>query len=239
MILAMIFLLLVLVLLHIWLFNIPLPILIMRLSSIQGIKHLIRTIFSIGFLKSSIRKCARHYILLFTLNKRARLHHKALDSNLITLDNTTITLSSIFDTYNSIPIIMSIGSYSWPPLVRNIDNIKDIYTTYSNKIKLITIYIEEAHASDDWSLPSQIINDMKKSHNYDGENITIAKTINDRIATANKFVNDFDYPCDVYCDDIRYIYFNIIILMISLTLIILVIMSWIFMTAGLIDYTLC
>ena len=54
---------------------------------------------------------------------------------------------------------------------------------------MITIYIEEAHARDDWSLPSQIINDMKKSYNYDGENITIAKTINDRIATANKFVN--------------------------------------------------
>lgn len=211
----------------------------MRLSSIQGIKHLIRTIFSIGFLKSSIRKCARYYVLLFTLNKRARLYHKALDSRLITLDNTTTTLSSIFDNYKNIPIVMSIGSYSWPPLVRNIDKIKDIYNSYSNKIKLITIYIEEAHASDDWSLPSQIINDMKKSHNYDGENITIAKTINDRIATANKFVNDFDYPCDVYCDDIRYMYFNIIILIISLTLIILVIMSWIFMTPGQIDYTSC
>ena len=44
---------------------------------------------------------------------------------------------------------------------------------------------------------------MKKSHNYDGENITIAKTINDRIATANKFVNDFEIPCDIYCDDIN------------------------------------
>ena len=114
MVLAVIVLLLVLVLvlLHIWLFNIPLPILLMRLSTIQGIKHLIRTIFSIGFLKSSIRKCARYYVLLLTLNKRARLHHKALDSNLTTLDNTTTTLSSIFDMYKSIPIVISIGSYS-------------------------------------------------------------------------------------------------------------------------------
>jgi len=112
MVLTVIVLLLLLVLLHIWLFNIPLPILVMRLSSIQGIKHLIRTIFSIGFLKSSIRKCARYYVLLFTLKKRATLHHKAPDSNLIALDNTTITLSSIFDMYKSIPIVISIGSYS-------------------------------------------------------------------------------------------------------------------------------
>lgn len=162
-----------------------------------------RTIFTIGFIKSSIRKCVRFYYNSLTFTKVARLNNKIIDSNIITLDNDSVLLSSLFKQYQTIPIILSMGSYTWPPYVRNIDIIKDIYHTYGIKIKLISIYIEEAHAKDDWILPSNIISDMKKTHNYNGENITIAKSIDDRINTAKKFVNDFDYPGDIYCDNIN------------------------------------
>ena len=63
--------------------------------------------------------------------------------------------------YPSIPIILNMGSYTWPPFAGKVDMMIDIFNKYCNKnnksslniARFLTIYIDEAHAHDEWWLP--------------------------------------------------------------------------------------
>ena len=56
---------------------------------------------------------------------------------------------------------------------------------------MLTIYLEEAHAVDDWAVPLS---------RRTGGHIRLAKNINQRIAAAKSFIADNNYPGEVVCD---------------------------------------
>jgi hypothetical protein len=63
--------------------------------------------------------------------------------------------------------------------------------TFSKVARFLTVYIDEAHARDEWWLP-----DSKGGQ----ANINNHRCIEDRIAAANRFVTDFEFPVEVVCD---------------------------------------
>ena len=65
----------------------------------------------------------------------------------------------------------------------------------TERANFITIYIAEAHAKDDWKLPPPIA-----SIHGEGAQITLARTLEDRINAARLFQTRFDYKPALYCD---------------------------------------
>lgn len=63
--------------------------------------------------------------------------------------------------------------------------------------KLLTIYIEEAHARDEWWLPLSPEAHTKRS-------VLAHKTISDRIAAAKRFINDLKFDMDIVCDSMMF-----------------------------------
>jgi type I thyroxine 5'-deiodinase len=67
----------------------------------------------------------------------------------------------------------------------------------ANKVaNMLTIYIEEAHAADDWSLPPGRLTGF-------GASVKMAKSIDDRIYAAKKFVDELKYPVEMVCDSMN------------------------------------
>lgn len=60
------------------------------------------------------------------------------------------------------------------------------------RASMLTIYIEEAHAVDEWAVPLP---------RRTGGHINFAKNIDDRLQAARDFIRDHNYPCDLVCDD--------------------------------------
>ena len=62
---------------------------------------------------------------------------------------------------------------------------------------MLTVYIEEAHASDEWVLPNS---EIERS----GEgNIPVHKTIDDRINSALKLINNRKILSELVCDSME------------------------------------
>ncbi len=59
---------------------------------------------------------------------------------------------------------------------------------------MLTVYIEEAHAVDDWAVPLA---------RRTGGHIHFANIIQDRLLAAKSFVADFQYPIPLVCDTMR------------------------------------
>jgi hypothetical protein len=78
----------------------------------------------------------------------------------------------------------------------------NIYTNYcsgNNAVaNMLTIYIEEAHAIDEWNLPdSEII------QNGEVNDITVHKNIHERISVAKRFIKNRNIKCNVVCDSMK------------------------------------
>ena len=104
----------------------------MRLSSLQGIMHIIMTTTSSGYIKSSIRRCYRYYTKVLFIQKQCGeivLYGQAPDCNIVSLYNnsndssscsssssssssSSLMLSHYYNKYSSIPVVVCIGSYS-------------------------------------------------------------------------------------------------------------------------------
>ena len=63
---------------------------------------------------------------------------------------------------------------------------------------MITIYIEEAHAADEWRLPESSVEKELQKNNDDP--IRMHDSIHDRIQAAALFVKRKQIKCDVLCD---------------------------------------
>ena len=82
----------------------------------------------------------------------------------------------------------------------------DIYNHYccSNSsefpvvARFLTIYIEEAHAHDEWWLP-----ESPGAHVGGGSYIANHRHIQDRMGAAKRFVDDFGFPGEVVCDSFQ------------------------------------
>jgi hypothetical protein len=62
------------------------------------------------------------------------------------------------------------------------------------RASMLTVYIEEAHAVDEWAVPLP---------RRTGGHIKFARTIQDRIQAARDFVRDHSYPGDLVCDSME------------------------------------
>eukprot|EP01038_Epipyxis_sp_PR26KG_P013308 gene13308-17830_t len=157
---------------YIWLYNwvdgMPLHALITKASSVPGRKHLFNVMFSPGFIKSSIRRFKRHLYLLFNPIPLAKVNQFSPDCKLVTLEGEKRGERIVSENKNS---------------------------QHQPCIKLLTIYIEEAHAQDDWKLP--------KFLDHPGKDIVMHKSINDRIQAAKRFVVEQSYPIEVVCDSMN------------------------------------
>ena len=79
----------------------------------------------------------------------------------------------------------------------------DIYNKYCNNnnkpslniARFLTIYIEEAHAYDEWWLP-----DSPNAKKGEKAYISNHKSQEERLVAANKFVNDFKFPIETVSD---------------------------------------
>lgn len=104
---------------YVWLYNfidgLPFRALLLRLSSHQGRMHLLRTAFSIGFLKSSIRRCGHHfYRSMVKPRARARIC-KVVPEDFPIFSLTTgqhVLLSSLLSNAGDKPIVITFGSWS-------------------------------------------------------------------------------------------------------------------------------
>lgn len=79
---------------------------------------------------------------------------------------------------------------------------QDIYQNYcvsTNNLaavaRFLTIYIDEAHASDEWWLP-----DSPEAHEGGKAHIRTHRNLKERLKAAKTFVDDFKFPIEVVCD---------------------------------------
>jgi hypothetical protein len=81
---------------------------------------------------------------------------------------------------------------------------KDIYHNYCDPnrddcvAKFLTIYIAEAHAKDEWYLPT-----APNAHEGGHACIIQHKNIESRKYVASTFIEDFDIPFEVVCDSMK------------------------------------
>jgi hypothetical protein len=120
---------------------------------------LVKSVLTWGYFKASFRRFREYYKLFFTSVPVATLGMKAVDARLVDLDGKELLLINDFISKvpSHIPLILNMGSYTWPPFACNVDGMKSIsdhYCTGSQAVaQMLTIYIEEAHAADEWKLP--------------------------------------------------------------------------------------
>jgi hypothetical protein len=54
------------------------------------------------------------------------------------------------------PVVLVFGSYTCPPFRKDVPRINSIYHKYKDRAAFYLIYIQEAHPSDGWQLPSNV-----------------------------------------------------------------------------------
>jgi len=102
--------------LFIWLFNfiryMPATIFLSRISTADGRKHLIATIFSYGFGKSSFRIFLRAVYILFNRPEVALIGKVAPDCALVDLNGIQTSMREFILRSTSLPLVVIMGSYS-------------------------------------------------------------------------------------------------------------------------------
>ena len=129
----------------------------------------------------------------------ALLGKEGPDSVLVSLNGIETSMYELILQSGSMPLVITMGSYSWPPFVRNRTAIVDMFRKYGTGEKkvanFLTVYVEEAHARDDWRVPS--------GANPGGEDIDMHRSLEDRLTAARKFVKDFEYPVEMVVDSMK------------------------------------
>lgn len=162
---------------------------------------LLKTVITWGYAKATWRRFAQYYRLILFPQPQAKMGAKAPDAKLVRLDGTNCNLLEdyVAKMEPGMPLILNMGSFTWPPFACNTNAMMSIYDSYCSGEKcdarFLTIYIEEAHADDEWKLPeSKVETEMNTS-------IPVHKNINDRIAAAcmlqaKRKIPQLDLVCD-------------------------------------------
>jgi hypothetical protein len=56
----------------------------------------------------------------------------------------------LYDYHPNRPLLIIAGSYAWPPFRGLIPQLNQLIDIYQDHVDMVTAYIEEAHASDEW-----------------------------------------------------------------------------------------
>ena len=127
------------------------------------------SVYSLGYLKQFFRS---RYL---EITKPAQLARQAPNSEVISLDGRMLSKILDYGRQNR-PLVLNFGSCTWPPFVAELSKFNRLVDEFGDKADFLTIYIEEAHASDGW----------KFENNFD---INIHRTIEDRIKAAEMLAN--------------------------------------------------
>jgi hypothetical protein len=69
-----------------------------------------------------------------------------------------------------------------------------IYNDYKDHADFLTVYVREAHPTDEWQMKSNVKEDVCYAQ---------PKTLAQRVAIANDFIKRFNYPIEFGIDDIN------------------------------------
>jgi hypothetical protein len=90
---------------------------------------------------------------LYVRHNRAQQGHlklgdRAIDIQLLNMDGKFVSLLSY--SHSNRPLLIIGGSYTWPPFRGLVPQLNQLMDVYHGRVDMITIYIEEAHADDEW-----------------------------------------------------------------------------------------
>ena len=71
---------------------------------------------------------------------------------------------------------------------------KEIYSQYKDQAEFLTVYIKEAHPTDEWQMPDNETDKVCYSQ---------PRTTGQRVAIANDFVKRFEWPLPLVVDPIE------------------------------------
>jgi hypothetical protein len=81
------------------------------------------------------------------------------------------------------PVVLIFGSYTWPPFRSGVPELNRLYQQYRDVANFYVVYIEEAHPTDLWQMPSNITDGVLfASPRTDDERVDIADACVVRLA---------------------------------------------------------
>ncbi|CAF3420727.1 unnamed protein product [Rotaria socialis] len=100
-----------------------------------------------------------HNLSFYVRHNRAkqgnlRVGDEAIDIQLLNMNGEFKSLLSYFNPNR--PLLILAGSYTWPPFRGLVPQLNELMDFYQNQGDMITVYIEEAHAADEWPIGSRI-----------------------------------------------------------------------------------
>ena len=94
-----------------------------------------------------------HQLSLYVRHNRAQLGHLkagdwAIDVQLLNMKGESVSLLS--HCHPRRPLLIIAGSYTWPPFRGVVPQLNQLMDVYKDRVDMVTVYIEEAHAADEW-----------------------------------------------------------------------------------------
>jgi hypothetical protein len=75
-----------------------------------------------------------------------------------------------------------------------VGDVVQIYEDYKDHVDFLTVYVREAHPTDEWQMKSNVTDDVCYAQ---------PKTLQQRVAIANDFTRRFKFPLPFGIDDMR------------------------------------
>src|SRR5260370_105435 len=114
------------------------------------------------------------------------------EAGVVALD--VVTNHAIGERTHKRPLVLVFGSFTCPPFRRQVGDVVQIYNDYKERADFLTVYVREAHPTDEWQM---------KSNLKDKDDVCYAqpKTLEQRVIIANDFIKRFKFPLPFGIDD--------------------------------------
>jgi thiol-disulfide isomerase/thioredoxin len=123
-------------------------------------------------------------------NGSLRVGDSAPDFHLVTADRSSeVTLSSF---RGQKPVVLVFGSHTWPPFRREVPALNQLYEQYKDRVAFYVVYIQEAHPTDGWQMPSNL---------RDGVLVASTHTFDERDSAAKMCVVKLGIKIPALIDD--------------------------------------
>ncbi|CAF5216286.1 unnamed protein product, partial [Rotaria magnacalcarata] len=116
-----------------------------------------------------------------------RVRDPAIDIDLLNMNGEYVPLLSHCNPNR--PLLILAGSYTWPPFRGLVPQLNRLMDSYRDRVDMITVYIEEAHAVDEWPIGGRI-------------RYVQPKCDADRIQIANDFIKAIEYRISLLIDPV-------------------------------------
>jgi len=127
---------------------------------------------------------------LKNLNKTAKLYSSSPNPELHDPESG-VTKHLLSVAAKSVPLVVNFGSCSWSPFMVNLARIKKIQAKFANKVTFLTVYVQEAHPSEEEHFKNQMM--QIKTH----------QTLSDRLEAANELLEMETLPGPFLVDNMK------------------------------------